>query len=347
MPLATPDFPMPKSIELDEATATDTYARFTASPLQTGFGHTLGNALRRIMLSALDGSAISAVRVDGVPHEFATIPGVVEDITEIILNLKQVKLVCHGEMPKLLEVRKDRAGQMTAADIVTDGTVEVINPEQVICTLDKKMVFRAELEISSGRGWCPAEKNKRLDHPLGTIAIDAMFGPVTRVRYHVGATRIGEETEMDSLHLEIWTDGRTSPSEALTQAANILHGHLQPFLGGKATRPEVSLAAISDEEQKLFKVLVQPVDTIELSVRAQNCLNTAEIRLVGELCQKTEPKMLKYRNFGKKSLEEIKERLAEMGLSLGMSFSAELTAIIESEIEKIKAIQPDVKAEEE
>jgi DNA-directed RNA polymerase subunit alpha len=326
---------MPKSIDVDPATATDTYAKFTAAPLESGFGHTLGNALRRIMLTALDGSAISAVRIDGAPHEFTTLPGIVEDVTEIVLNLKRVRLNCHGETPKTLEIRKDQPGVVTAADILSDGTVEVINGDQVICTIDKKMPFRAEVEISSGRGWRPAEKNKKADHPIGTITVDAMFGAVTRVRYQVGATRVGEETEMDRLHIEVWTDGRMTPVDALTRAAGILQDHLQAFLGGPS-HPETNLSTISEDEQKMFKLLIQGVDTIELSVRAQNCLNNAEIRLIGELCQKTEPKMLKYRNFGKKSLEEIKERLAEMGLSLGMVFSDELSAIIEAEIAKLK-----------
>ncbi len=332
------EFPMPKGIDVDAATATGTYARFTVAPLQSGFGHTLGNALRRIMLSALDGSAISALRIDGAPHEFTTLPGVVEDVTEIVLNLKQVRLNCHGETPRTLEIRKDQPGPVTAADILTDGTVEVVNPEQVICTLDKKTPFRAEIEITSGCGWRAAERNKNPEHPIGTIPVDAMFGPVSRVRYHVGATRVGEETEMDSLHLEVWTDGRMGPADALTRAAAILQEHLQPFLGGGA-RVEANLSTISEDEQKMFKTLIQGVDTIELSVRAQNCLNNAGIRLIGELCQKTEPKMLKYRNFGKKSLDEIKERLAEMGLSLGMVFSDELAAIIEAEIAKVKSEQ--------
>lgn len=337
---ATSDFPMPKSIEVDAATATDTYAKFTAAPFQSGFGHTLGNALRRILLSSLNGSAISAVRIDGIQHEFTTLPGIVEDVSEIVLNLKQIRLNCRGETPRKLEIRKDQAGPVTAADIVTDGTVEIINPAQLICTIDKKMPFRAEIEVSSGRGWCPADKNKLPDHPIGTIPVDSMFGPVTRVRYLVGAARVGEETEMDSLFMEVWTDGRTTPAEALSEAVQILQQHLQPFLG-RTLDQEANLSAISEDEQKIYKTLVRTVDSIELSVRAQNCLNNAGIRLIGELCQKTEPKMLKYRNFGKKSLEEIKERLAEMGLTLGMVFSEELATLINNEIAKMKTVEQE------
>jgi DNA-directed RNA polymerase subunit alpha len=284
----------------------------------------------------LRGAAISAVRIDGVQHEFTTLPGIVEDVSEIVLNLKQIRLNCHAETPRKLELRRDQAGAVTAADIVNDGTVEILNPGQLICTLDKKLPFRAELEISSGRGWHPAEKNKLPDHPIGTIPVDSLFGPVTRVRYHVGAARVGEETEMDALVMEIWTDGRAAPADSLNEAVQILQDHLQPFLG-RTIDQEASLAAISEEEQKLYKTLLRPVDSIELSVRAQNCLNNAGIRLIGELCQKTEPKMLKYRNFGKKSLEEIKERLAEMSLTLGMTFSEELTGLINLEITKLKA----------
>ena len=186
-------FPVPKSIEINEDTATSVYGTFTVEPLQTGFGHTIGNSLRRVLLSSLEGSAISAVRIDGVSHEFATIPHVVEDVTEIILNLKQVRLLCHADSPKMLEIRKDVAGPVTAGDIITDGTIEILNPKQVICTLDKKTTFRAEVEISKGRGYTPAEKNKKADHPLGTIPVDSLFSPVTRVRYDVGAARVGED----------------------------------------------------------------------------------------------------------------------------------------------------------
>ena len=328
---------MPKGIELNEKSATDTYAEFTAAPLQSGFGNTIGNSLRRVLLSSLEGVAISAVRIDGVAHEFGTLPNVVEDVTEIVLNLKKVRLLCHSDATvKQLEIKKDVKGSVTGADIITDGTIEVLNPEQIICTLDKKMNFRAEVEITKGRGYIPSEKNKKADHPLGTIPVDSLFSPVTRVRYEVGAARVGEETEMDSLVMEIWTDGRINPHDALEKASKILQDHLRPFLGKQSDEDDM-LAAISEEEQKLYRVLIQPVENVELSVRAQNCLNNADIRTLGELCQKSETKMLKYRNFGKKSLDEIIEKMEKMGLSLGMEMSEELVIALNAEAEKIRA----------
>lgn len=327
-------FPMPQTLVMDESTATNKYAKFTAQPFQSGFGHTIGNSLRRVLLSSLEGAAISAVRIDGVSHEFATIPCVVEDVTEIVLNLKRVKLNLHGEAPKLLEIKKNKAGEVTAADIVCDGTVEVLNPEQVICTLDKDVPFRAEIEVSKGRGWVPAEKNKRPDHPQGTIVIDSLFSPVTHVRYQVGAARVGEETEMDSLVMEIYTDGRISAKDAIEKAAKILKDHLRPFMGSQASDDD-TLSTISDEDQKLFKILSQNVEVLDLSVRAMNCLNNANIKTLGELCIRTENRMLKFRNFGKKSLDEIKEKLHGMNLSLGMTFSEELVNAIQAEADRV------------
>ncbi len=327
-------FPMPRSLDMDESTATDTYAKFTAAPFQSGFGHTLGNSLRRILLSSLEGHAISSIRIEGASHEFQTLPHVVEDVTEIVLNLKRIRLNCTGETPKNLEIRKNKEGTVTGADIVTDGTVVILNPEQVICTLDKDINFRAELEITKGRGWLPSEKNKNPDKPLGTIPVDALYSPVTRVRYNVGAARVGEETEKDSLVLEIWTDGRINPKDALEKSAKILQDHLRPFLGTLAG-DEGMLASLTEEERKMHKTLIQSVDNIELSVRAQNCLRNANIKLIGDLCMKTESKMLKYRNFGKKSLEEIKQKLSTLGLSLGMTFSDEMKTIVENETKKL------------
>ena len=334
-------FPMPKVIELNEKTATDTYGEFTAAPLQSGFGHTIGNSLRRVLLSSLEGFAISAVRIDGVSHEFATMPHVIEDVTEIILNLKQVRLRCNTDASsKQLEIKKDTAGPVTAADIITDGSMEVLNPDQIICTLDKDVNFRAEIEVIKGRGYTPSEKNKKADHPLGTIPLDSLFSPVSRVRYEVGAARLGEETEMDSLVMEIWTDGRMTPPDALERASKILQDHLRPFLGKQSDEDDM-LAAISEEEQKLYRVLIQPVENVDLSVRAQNCLNNADIRTLGELCQKSEAKMLKYRNFGKKSLDEIIEKLDSMGLGLGMKMTEELVIALNAEAEKLRAEDKD------
>ncbi len=330
------NFPMPEYVTLDEKTATRNYAKFTATPFQSGFGHTMGNALRRILLSSLEGLSISAVRIDGVQHEFASIKGVVEDVTEIILNLKKVKFKLIGEaLPELLEIKCKKKGVVTAADIDTNGFVEIVNPEQVICTLDKKIAFRAELEIMMGCGYRTSEKNKKDSHPVGTIPVDCLFSPVERVKYTVGAARVGEETEMDSLVLEIWTDGRIKPVAALETSSRIFKEHLRPFLGSLAGK-EDPLAMISGDERKLYKVFVQNVEMMELSVRAMNCLNNAGIDLIGELCLKSEARMLKYRNFGKKSLDEIKEKLRLMKLSLGMTMTDELREAVTSEAEEFK-----------
>ncbi|MCF7791568.1 MAG: DNA-directed RNA polymerase subunit alpha [Victivallales bacterium] len=329
------DFPLPQEIEIDESTATETYGKFTAAPFQSGFGHTLGNALRRVLLSSLEGSAISAIRIDGVAHEFATVPKVVEDVAEIVLNMKKILLICHTDTPKTLEIRKDTAGEVTAADIKTDGTVEIINKGQLICTLDKDVNFRAEIDIVDGRGYRPAEKNKQDDQPVGTIPIDSLFSPVKRVRYDIGTARVGEATEMDSLELEIWTDGRLTPQDALEKSAKILKEHLRPFLGKDESQDIESL--MTDEEKSLYKLLVQDVDTLNLSVRSQNCLNNADIKLIGELCNKPESKMLKYKNFGKKSLDEITEKLQSLGLDLGMTYPEIINDALLKEIEKAKS----------
>ena len=325
-------FPMPKSIVVDDASATENYAKFIAAPFQSGFGHTLGNSLRRVLLSSLEGAAICSVRIDGAKHEFDSLDNVVEDITEIVLNLKCVRLNLHADGPKTLEIRKGPC-EVTAGDIKADGEVEVLNPDQVICTLDKSLPFRAEIEVISGKGYLPAEKNTA-PRSIGTIPVDCLFSPVTRVNYQVGAARVGEETEMDSLELEIWTDGRISPQNALEEAARILRDHLQPFMGNQVVEKDVVL---TEEETKMFKLLSHDVEILDLSVRAMNCLNSANIKLIGELCTKTESRMLKYRNFGKKSLDEIKEKIEKLGLELGMSLSDRLMSALEAESVRVRS----------
>ena len=329
------DFPLPQTIELDEATATENFGMFTAAPFQSGFGHTLGNALRRVLLSSLEGCAISAVRIDGVSHEFATLPKVVEDVAEIVLNLKKILLICHSETPRTLEIRKDKAGKVTGADIVTDGTVDVLNKEQIICTLDKNTNFRAEIDIVQGRGYRSADKNKNDEQPVGTVPIDSLFSPVRRVRYQVGTARVGEATEMDSLIMEIWTDGRLTPKDSLERSAKILKEHLRPFSGQAESHDIESL--MTDEEKSLYKMLVQDVDSLNLSVRSQNCLNNANIQFIGELCNKPESKMLKYKNFGKKSLDEIQAKLESLGIGLGMTYTETINDALLAEIEKAKS----------
>ena len=326
-------FPMPKALVVEESSKTATYAKFIAAPFQSGYGQTLGNSLRRVLLSSLEGAAICAVRIDGVSHEFDKLDHVVEDITDIILNLKCVRLNLYGASSKTLEISKCEAGVVTAADICSDNSVEVLNPDQVICTLDKAVPFRAEIEVISGRGYLPAEKSM-VQRTIGTIPVDCLFSPVTRVSYQVKATRVGEETEMDSLELEIWTDGRISPRNALEEAARILRDHLQPFMGSQVQEKNVVL---TEEEERQFKMLSQDVEVLDLSVRAMNCLNSANIKLIFELCNKTESRMLKYRNFGKKSLDEIKEKIEKHGLELGMTLSDRLLAALEAEAAKVRA----------
>jgi len=318
MPVRLGRFEMPKRLQKDEATATETYAKFVADPFETGYGHTVGNSLRRVLLSSLEGAAITSMKVDGAMHEFATIDGVVEDVTDIVLNLKKVKFKAHTRDAQTLLLSANKEGAVTAGDIQLNQNVELVNPDQHICTLDKKKKFEMELELKIGRGFCPSDENKKPGQPIGVIAIDSLFSPVTRVRYAVEAARVGNRTDYDRLLLEIWTDGRISPDDALTQASAILAHHLDVFVGydKNAVEFEEAESKQDDEKAKLKKLLNMSVNEIELSVRAANCLNNANITTVGQLAMKTEQEMLKYRNFGKKSLDEIKQVLEERGLSL-------------------------------
>jgi DNA-directed RNA polymerase subunit alpha len=313
---------MPKRLMKDETTATDTYAKFTAEPFETGYGHTIGNSLRRVLLSSLEGAAITSVKIDGAQHEFTTIDGVVEDVTDIVLNLKKIKFKAHSREPQTLLLSAHKEGPVTAGDITLNQNVECVNPGQLICTLDRKKKFEMELEVKVGRGFLPGDENKKPDQPIGVIPIDSLFSPVTRVRYIVENARVGQRTDYDKLILEIWTDGRLTPDDALTQASAILQHHLDVFVGydKNAVMFEEEVRKEDDEKAKLKKLLNMSVNEIELSVRAANCLNNANITTVGQLAMKSEQEMLKYRNFGKKSLNEIKEKLAELGLTLGMTF---------------------------
>lgn len=318
-------FALPSALQLDTATATARYAKFVAEPWENGFAHTIGNALRRVLLSSMDGVAIASVRIDGVAHEFSTIPGVVEDVTEIILNLKKLRLTCAGDLPRPIELYADKAGEVTAAAVRGDGVTCVLNPELLICTLDEDRPLRMELEICTGRGWRPAEENKREDHPIGVIPVDCLFSPVDRVRYDVQACRVGQRTDYDRLELEIWTDGRVSPQDALKRAAFLLREHLGVFGSAQDVAiPQVPVHVASAEEQELLDKLCLSVNVLELSVRAVNCLNTAQIRVLGELVERNEGEMLKFRNFGKKSLQEIKAKLSDLGLSLSMTLKDEI-----------------------
>ncbi len=325
-PIHLDRFEIPNRLVKDEDTETDTFAHFVAEPFERGFGHTIGNSLRRVLLSSLEGAAITSVRIAGVQHEFSSLAGVVEDVTDIILNLKKVKFRHYDKEPRVLTLKVEKEGVVTAGDITDDNIYEVVNKDQIICTLDRKTKFDCEFEIKVGRGFNTGDENKRPDMPIGVIAIDSIFSPVTRVKYSIGQTRVGQMTDFDKLELDIWTDGRLEPAEALLQASSIMRHHLDVFVNYDDDAVEFENAAPeqSEENQALKKLLNMSVNEIELSVRAANCLNNANITSVGQLALKSEAEMLKYRNFGKKSLNEIKDKLQELGLGLGMSLDPSL-----------------------
>ena len=323
MPTRLGAFERPNRLKKQEETATETYAKFVAEPFEIGYAHTIGNSMRRVLLSSLEGAAITSLKVDGAQHEFAAIEGVVEDMAEIILNLKQVKFKIHETRdPQVLLLSVNKSGAVTAADIELNHNVELVNPDQHICTLDKKKKFLMELTVQVGRGFLSGDDNKTANQPIGVIAIDSIFSPVTRVRYDVGNARVGQRTDYDSLALEIWTDGRITPDDAVNQASQVLMHQLEVFVNydKDAIEFEEEKESQTEEQSELKRLLAMSVNEIELSVRAANCLNNANITTVGQLATKSEADMLKYRNFGKKSLNEIKDKLVELGLGLGMTF---------------------------
>ncbi len=327
----TNGFAMPTALEVDESTATESYARITAMPWEKGFGHTLGNALRRTMLSSLEGIAVSNIRIEGVAHEFSCLPDVLEDITEIVLNIKRLLVKSDGDLPRTLVLKTSKAGKVTAADIQEDGVTTVLNPELHICTLDADREFRMEIEIDHGRGYKTAEANKKDDQPIGVIPVDSLFSPVERVRYDVEACRVGNITDYDRLDLEVWTDGRINPVDAVQTAAAILKQHLAVLLKGSSEQPEND-TSLSEEETKLLGKMLYDVEDIELSVRAKNGLQNAGIMRLGDLTLRTEFEMLKIRNFGRKSLDEVKERIADFGLSLEMQIPEKVKNAFEEKV---------------
>ena len=308
----------PRRLEVDEETSSNVYARFSCEPLERGFGVTLGNALRRVLLSSLQGAAITSVRLNGVLHEFSTMQGVLEDVADVILNLKEVRLRMHVEGPKTLRIQKKGESVIYAADLVSDDqTIEVMNPELKLCTLGAEAEFELEAVVNWGKGYVLAETHENEDLPIGTIPIDSSFSPVRRVNYTVTPARVGRQTDYDKLSLEIWTDGTCEPADALAFAAKIVKEHVSIFIN--FDEPEETAEPLAEEPEPLNANLFRPVDELELSVRSANCLQNANIRFIGELVQRTESEMLKTKNFGRKSLNEIKETLAEMSLSLGMT----------------------------
>jgi DNA-directed RNA polymerase subunit alpha len=307
----------PKRIEVDEKTHSPFYGEFVIQPLEKGFGNTLGNAIRRVLLSSIYGAAIVSVRFDGVLHEFSTIPGVKEDVTDIILNLKGVRFKLHEDGPRVVHIDSSKEGVITAGDIITDGTVDVLNPDHHIATLSDGHAFKAEMDVELGKGYVPAKKEKDPNQPETTINIDAIFSPIKKVAYTVSYARVGQITDYDRLVLEVWTDGSLLPEDATAYAAKILKEQLDVFVNFEEIEEDI-VEEEEEEKEQVNENLFKSVDELELSVRSANCLKNAGIHLIGELVQRTEAEMLKTKNFGRKSLNEIKEILSEMGLGLGM-----------------------------
>ena len=311
----------PDKLEIEEDSHTPFYGKFICKPLEKGFGITIGNALRRVLLSSIPGAAIVSVKIDGVFHEFSTIPGVLEDVTEIILNLKQVRLKLYSESPCTVRIEKEGEGEVKAGDIITGGLVEVMNPNHHIATLTKDGRLRMEMVVKMGKGYVPAERNVEEEQPIGVIPTDAIFSPVKKVNFVVRNTRVGQITDYDKLILEVWTDGTITPEDAIAEGAKILREQLDIFIRGKEDEKEEEVeqkAEGEEEDLSLNENLYKSVDELELSVRALNCLKNANIFTIGELVQKSDSEMLKTKNFGRKSLNEIKTVLAQMGLGLGM-----------------------------
>jgi len=324
MGIALRSFEIPKKLECDEESLTQFYGKFVAEPFERGYGVTIGNSIRRVLLSSLEGAAVTSIKIEGISHEFGTIPGIVEDVTEIILNVKNLVLRSHTRSPKTLRLEVSEKGAITAKDIITDDTVEVINPDLHIATLTKNVPFRMELEVQKGRGYVPADRNKKEGQAIGVIAIDSIFTPVKRVNFHVEDTRVGQMTDYDKLIMEVWSNGSITPKDAMLYASNILQRHLDVFVNfGKLPEEETAADVSDDKEREFYKRLGQPVSELELSVRSANCLREAHIKTIGDLVHKTEMEMLKYRNFGKKSLTEITNILKEMALGFGMSIDAD------------------------
>lgn len=319
------DLISPSGLEIERETLTPTYGKFTLKPLERGFGITLGNSLRRVLLSTLQGAAITSIKIKGVEHEFSTIKGVSEDVSDIILNLKQVLLKCYSEGTEKIEIKSDGEGVIKAKDIIVNENIEVLNPEHHIATVGTNGKLNIEMTVKMGRGYVLAEQNKESDHEIGVLPIDSVFSPIRRVNYVVTQARVGQRTDYDKLTLEVWTNGSVKPEDSVAYAAKILKEQLQVFINFDEVKaePVKAVAHIDDKPRSANEHLLRRVEELELSVRSANCLQNAEIRLIGELVQKTENEMLKTKNFGRKSLNEIKEVLSDMGLSLGMKLDVE------------------------
>ncbi|MDP2905375.1 MAG: DNA-directed RNA polymerase subunit alpha [Candidatus Omnitrophota bacterium] len=314
------DFQLPKRLECDESTYTNTYGKFSAAPFERGYGVTLGNSLRRVLLSSIEGSAVTSIKILGVEHEFSAIPGVLEDVPEIILNIKRLILNSHSKIPKVITVKADKKGEITAKDIDAGETIEIINPGLHIATLTKDTKFNMEMEVARGRGYVPAEANKKEEKTIGVIPIDSIFTPLKKVNFYTENTRVGQRTDYDKLILEINTNGAITPKDALLYASNILQRHLDIFVNFGQLPEDIAEEEpeMTKEEIAVYEKLRLPISELELSVRSSNCLREAGIKSISDLVKRTEDEMLGFKNFGKKSLTEIKELLVGMSLNLGM-----------------------------
>jgi len=316
------DFQMPKRLVCDEETATDNYSKFSAEPFERGYGHTIGNSIRRILLSSMEGAAVTGVKIKGVMHEFSIIPGVMEDVVQIILNLKSLRFRVYSEGPEKIYLKATKKGEVTAKNIELNSNIEILNPSTHIATLDRDTELEMEIEVSKGRGYLPAEQNPRANQELGMISVDAIFTPVLKVNYGVENARVGRSIDYDRLILEIWTDGSVRPVDALTYASKILKDSLNIFIGFEEQPEEEEKPPEKEKsEEALESILALPVNIIELTVRSINCLNRAKIKTIGDLVKQTEDKLLGFRNFGKKSLNEIKKKIAELGKQKGVELS--------------------------
>ena len=312
------NFEMPRKLVCEESTFTPTYGKFIAEPFERGYGMTVGNSLRRVLISSIEGTAVTSVKIAGASHEFSTIKGVVEDTPQIILNIKKLILKSHFKKPKPMFLKVTKKGVVKAKDFKVDETVQILSPNLHIATLTKKAKLEMELEVSRGRGYVPAERNKKENQPIGVIPIDSVFSPVKRINFTVENTRVGQITDFDRLILEVWTNGSIDPKEAMLYASNILQRHLDIFVEFGQLPEEITEEEESKEEKEIMEKLNMPITELELSVRSSNCLREAKIKTIGDLVKKAEVEMLKYRNFGKKSLSEINKILVGMGLHLGM-----------------------------
>jgi DNA-directed RNA polymerase subunit alpha len=314
------NFQMPERIELDEQSYTNTFGKFFVQPLEKGFGVTIGNMFRRVLLSSLHGAAISALRIDNIQHEFTTIPGVYEDLTEFVLNLKQVRIKLLNKRAEKVTLLAKGPGELTAADIQKQSAdFEVLNPDLHLATMNEKADFEMELRIGKGRGYVPAEDNKMIDQPIGLIPIDSIYSPILNVKYHVENTRVGQRTDFEKLVLEIHTDGSITPDDALTFSGKILKDHIQLFINFDIEPEEEETSEVDEETMRIRKLLKMSVDELELSVRSHNCLKAANIKTIGDLVHRDEQEMLRFRNFGRKSLTELTKILEERGLHFGMN----------------------------